>query len=80
MVLYGWWYLIGVAVIVLFWAIFIAPGERKHFKRRLDLLQKRIRKHDEQLEEEKQAEENLELERKHRAGRRWNKYRPPPLK
>ena len=43
MVLYGWWYLIGVAGVVVFWGLFIAPAERAHHKRRLEMIQRRIR-------------------------------------
>ena len=80
MVLYGWWYLIGVAAIVVFWAIFMAPAERRHFKRRLDLIQKRIRRKERKERKKREAQKKIEIERRTRSGRRWNRFKPPPRK
>ena len=63
MVLYGTWYLLGVAAIVVIWGIFVAPAERAHHRRRMDLIQKRIRKKEKENEKLRRAEESLDEER-----------------
>lgn len=50
MALYGWFYFVGVAGILLIGALLMVPGDRAHTKRRLEIIQKRIKK--------KEAEQN----------------------
>ena len=54
MVLYGWWYLIGVAIVVIVYLVYIGPSEDRLWRRRIKLVQDRIRKK-EQKEQERQA-------------------------
>ena len=63
MVLYGTWYLIGVAAIVVIWGLFVAPAERAHWRRRMDLIQERIRKKEMETQDRKRAKQRLDEER-----------------
>lgn len=50
MALYGWFYFVGVAGLLLVGALLMVPGDRAHTKRRLEMIQNRIKK--------KEAEQN----------------------
>ena len=39
-----YWAIIGLGAFVAIWMLFVAPAERRHHKRKLELLQKRIEK------------------------------------
>ncbi len=80
MTVYGWGYVIGVAVAVVVWLVFIGPAEKRHFKRRLKLIQDRILRKEKKEQRQQEAEKALDRERKVRSGRRWNRYRTPPRK
>ncbi len=66
MVLYGWWYLIGVAVVVLVFLVYIGPSEDRFWKRRIKLVQERIRKKEEKEAERQEKQERLEREKRTR--------------
>lgn len=44
MALYGWFFFVGVAGILLIGALLMVPSDRAHTKRRLEIIQKRIEK------------------------------------
>ena len=67
MVLYGWWYLIGVAIVVLVYLVYIGPSESRHWKRRIKLVQDRLQKKEEEQKTRKEKKERLRQEiRTHR--------------
>ena len=41
--MYGWWYLIGIAVVVVLWATVVSL-ERRYHKKRLELVRNRLAK------------------------------------
>tara|TARA_R110002049_G_scaffold260412_1_gene436240 strand:+ start:395 stop:640 length:246 start_codon:yes stop_codon:yes gene_type:complete len=64
MVLYGWWYLIGIAIVVVVYLGYIAPSENRHWKRRLKLYEDRIRKKEEKEIEKQEISDRLEQQRR----------------
>ena len=64
MVLYGWWYLIGVAVVVLVYLVYIGPSENRFWKRRIKLVEDRIRKKEEKERANREKQERLEKEKR----------------
>lgn len=49
-----YWAIIGLGAFVVIWMLFIAPAERRHHERKLELLQRKIEK----LEAQKEQENN----------------------
>ena len=63
MVLYGWWYLLGFAIVVAFWIVVMAPMERRHWQRRLRLMQDRVRRNEKRLRRERALERLKRMKR-----------------
>ncbi len=40
-----YWALAGLGAFVVIWILFVAPAERRHHERKLELLQKKIEQH-----------------------------------
>ncbi len=49
-----YWAIIGLGAFVVIWMLFVAPAERHHHERKLELLQRKIEK----LEAQKEQENN----------------------
>lgn len=49
-----YWAIIGLGAFVVIWMLFVAPAERRHHERKLELLQQKIEK----LEAQKEQENN----------------------
>ncbi len=49
-----YWAIIGLGAFVVIWMLFVAPAERRHHERKLELLQRKIEK----LEVQKEQENN----------------------
>ncbi len=49
-----YWAIIGLGAFVVIWMLFVAPAERRHHERKLELLQRKIEK----LEAQKEQENN----------------------
>jgi type II secretory pathway component PulM len=49
MALYGFGFLIGIALTVIFWFLFVAPMERRMHQRKMDLMQKKLARNEERL-------------------------------
>lgn len=52
-----YWAIIGLGAFVVIWMLFVAPAERRHHERKLELLQRKIEK----LEAQKEQENNDSL-------------------
>ena len=71
MVLYGWWYLAGFAILVLAQLLYIGPSESRHWKRRIRLVQERMRRKDEERKAHEATQRRLDIEKHAR-----RRYRP----
>jgi len=49
-----YWAIIGLGAFVVIWMLFVAPAERRHHERKLEVLQRKIEK----LEAQKEQENN----------------------
>ena len=49
MALYGYGFLIGMALILIFWFLIVAPMERRMHQRKMDLMQKKLARNEERL-------------------------------
>lgn len=47
-----YWAIIGLGAFIAVWVLFVAPAERRHHERKLELLQKRIDKRQRQNQQE----------------------------
>ena len=47
-----YWAIIGLGAFVVIWMLFVAPAERRHHERKLELLQRKIEKLKAQKEQE----------------------------
>jgi hypothetical protein len=52
--MYVWWYIVGIVVSVVLYVVVVALPERRHWKKRLELIQRRIREREERQSEETQ--------------------------
>ena len=64
MVLYGWWYLIGVAIVVVIQLVYLGPSETRFWKKRIEIVQDRIRKVEERKKEQEEKKEQLDREKR----------------
>jgi type II secretory pathway component PulM len=53
MALYGFGFLIGIALTVIFWFLFVAPMERRMHQRKMDLMQKKLARNEERLRKQR---------------------------
>jgi preprotein translocase subunit YajC len=56
MALYGFGFLIGIALTVIFWFLFVAPMERRMHQRKMDLMQKKLARNEERLRKQRAGE------------------------
>lgn len=49
MALYGYGLLIGIALTVIFWFLFVAPMERRTHQRKMDLMKEKLARNEERL-------------------------------
>jgi len=71
MVLYGYWYLAAFALVVLVCGVYIGPFESRHWKRRIRLVQDRMRRKEEQRKAQEHILRRLDMEKHAR-----RRYRP----
>ena len=49
MAMYGYGFLIGVALIVIVWFLFVAPMERRMHERKMQLMRRKLERNEERL-------------------------------
>ncbi|MFQ5546781.1 MAG: hypothetical protein ACE5FV_00705 [Woeseia sp.] len=49
MPLWGWGFLIGIAMILIIWFVFVAPMERQMHERKMELIRRRLKRNEERL-------------------------------
>jgi hypothetical protein len=57
MALYAYGFLIGIALTVIFWFLFVAPMERRMHQRKLDLMKRKLERNEERLRKLKENEQ-----------------------
>ena len=59
MSMYGYGFLIGIILVVIFWFLFVAPMERRMHERKMELLRRKLERNEERL---KRLETNNPIE------------------
>ncbi len=49
MAMYDYGFLIGVALVVIFWFLFVAPMERRMHERKIELMRRKLERNEERL-------------------------------
>lgn len=57
MALYGYGFLIGMALILIFWFLIVAPMERRMHERQTELMQRKLARNEERLRKMKESEQ-----------------------
>lgn len=64
MPVYGYGFLIGIAFVVIFWFLFIAPMERRMHERKMELMRRKLERNEKRLRELRengQAETDVDI-------------------
>ncbi len=51
MPMYGYGFLIGIALVVIFWFLFVAPMERRMHERKVELMRRKLERNEQRLRE-----------------------------
>ncbi len=49
MPIYGYGFLIGVALVLIFWFLFVAPMERRMHERKMEVMRRKLERNEERL-------------------------------
>jgi len=49
--MYGYGFLIGIALVVIFWFLFVAPMERRMHERKMELMRRKLVRNEQRLRE-----------------------------
>ena len=49
MAIYGYGFLIGIILVVIFWFLFVAPMERRMHERKMELMKRKLKRNEERL-------------------------------
>lgn len=62
MALYGYGFLIGIALTVIFWFLFVAPMERRMHQRKMELMKQKLARNEKRLRELEENENSEDAE------------------